>query len=138
MVYTSLDHAEHNESTCDFLATATDKHNDWIITTAFYSSMHYLRHKVFPLEIIKSTGKITVSSFEEYCTEKGIYGQKHKVMRKLIEDNCDLSIASTYNQMLDLSFTARYNKYKYGKKIARLAQKRLNAIKGYSVKKVNS
>lgn len=135
MAYSSLDHAKHNEKTCNFLATDRDKHNDWIITTAFYSSMHYLRHKIFPLEINKSSEKIVVNSFEEYCTEKGIYGQKHKVMRNLIEDNCDLGIASTYNQMLDLSFTARYNKYKYGKKIARLAQKRLISIKGYSLSK---
>ena len=56
-------------------------------------------------------------------------------MRKLIEEKCDVSIASTYNQMLDISFSARYNRYKYGNKIAKLAQKRLNAIKNYSLKK---
>ena len=36
--------------------------------------------------------------------------------------------------MLDISFTAHYNKYKFGSKIASLAQKRLNAIKNYSIK----
>lgn len=127
MSYTSLRHAQHNENTCNYLAVDKNMHNDWVITTAFYASLHYLRHKIF-------LGKIDAVSFEDYCTKENIYGKKHKVMRNLVEENCSDDIAAVYNQMLDISFTARYSNYKYGNKIARLAQKRLVAIKNYSVK----
>ncbi len=126
-MYTSLQHAQHNEETCSYLAKDGHKHNDWVITTAFYASMHYLRHNIFP-------NKVAAFSFEEYCTKENIYGQKHKVMRKLVEQNCEDAIAATYNQMLDISFTARYSNYKYSNKISKLAQKRLIAIRNYSVK----
>ncbi len=127
MTYTSLQHAKHNENTCNYLAKNRNSHNDWVITTAFYASLHYLRHSLFP-------AKIAASSFEEYCTTENIYGQKHKVMRKLVERNCEGSIAAAYNQMLDISFTARYSKYQYSDKIANLAQKRLIAIRNYAMK----
>lgn len=127
MMYTSLSHAQHNETTCNYLAKDKDQHNDWVITTAFYASMHYLRHILFPT-------KVAASSFEDYCTKENLYGQKHKVMRKLVEANCDDSISATYNQMLDISFTARYSSYKYNSKIAKLAQKRLIAIRNYATK----
>ena len=126
MNYTSLKHAEHNENTCNYLASDKNMHNDWVITTAFYAALHYLRHKIFP-------SIINVATFEDYCTQESIYGKKHKVMRNLVEDNCSDDIAAAYNQMLDISFTARYSKYKYGSKIAKLAQKRLISIKNYSI-----
>jgi len=102
MNYTSLQHAEHNENTCNYLASDRNKHNDWVITTAFYASLHYLRHKIFP-------SIINVATFEDYCTQESIYGKKHKVMHNLVEDNCTDDIAAAYNQMLDISFTARYS-----------------------------
>lgn len=130
MGYSSLDHAKHNESTCNYLAKA-NKHDDWVITTAFYSAMHYLRHKLFPLTIQQGRKKTTLASFEDYCTHQNLHGKKHKVMRTLVEENCDSSIAATYNQMLDISWTARYSKYRFSKKISSLAQKRLVAIRNY-------
>ena len=125
MTYTSLQHAQHNETTCDYLAKDKNQHNDWVITTAFYASLHYLRHKIFPTEV-------SANSFEDYCKKENIYSQKHKIMRKLVEENCEDAIAAAYNQMLDISFTARYSNYKYSNKIAKLAQKRLVAIRNYA------
>lgn len=49
--YTNLDHATHNEEVCSHLDDNT-KYSDWIITTAFYSAMHFMKHKIFPLKII--------------------------------------------------------------------------------------
>ncbi|HCA42575.1 MAG TPA: hypothetical protein DEP28_04900, partial [Bacteroidetes bacterium] len=44
----SLDHAEHNEKACQLLFK-TNEFNDWVVTTAFYSSLHSVSFKLFPL-----------------------------------------------------------------------------------------
>ena len=41
-------HAIHNEEVCDFLLTSK-KFNDWVVTTAFYSSLHFVQFELFPL-----------------------------------------------------------------------------------------
>lgn len=131
-VYNSLQHAEHNKKVCFALSDMKANYDDWVITTAFYSAIHFLRHKIFPLQFVNNEGNsITVDNFEQYCIRKGEYSKKHSLMRKIIEDNCPADIAAAYNQMLDASWTARYNQYKFSNKISRLSQKRLNAISNY-------
>lgn len=129
--YNSLCHAEHNAKICRHLFDG-EEFTDWVITTAFYSSMHYLRHKIFPLEIIKDGRKITVNDFEEYCIESNIKGKRHSEMRKLVENQCEGRVSSKYNQMLDLSWTARYSKYRFSRKAAETAMKRLGEIEQYA------
>lgn len=133
MSYNNLDHAIHNEATCNYLSQKND-HNDWVITTAFYAALHFSRHKLFPKKIVINGNKTTASNFENYCNLKNIYKNKHKELRELIENDFPEDIASAYNQLMDNCFTARYSRYKYSNKISRLSQKRLNAIKNYCVK----
>jgi hypothetical protein len=129
--YSSLKHASHNEKVCMFLST--DEFNDWVITTAFYSSLHYLRHKIFPLSISKEK---TYPSFDIYynCLPISKKNGKHAAMRLLVEEECPEDISTAYNRLMDTCFTARYNKYKYSNKIAKSAKKWLNPIKAYSLK----
>lgn len=42
-----LNHAKHNYEVCFFLYEKT-KYNDWIITTAYYSAIHFVYYKLFP------------------------------------------------------------------------------------------
>ena len=42
-----LDHGRHNKDVCDHLEDITD-YRDWIVTTAFYSAVHYLESHIFP------------------------------------------------------------------------------------------
>lgn len=37
----SKEHEQHNEELCDFLI-ADGKFTDWIVTTSFYSALHYV------------------------------------------------------------------------------------------------
>jgi hypothetical protein len=55
-------HALHNEEACDYLF-ADEKFNDWVVTTAFYSALHFAHHELFPgnYEGTHHTG------FDEYC-----------------------------------------------------------------------
>lgn len=133
MKYSNLEHAKHNECACDYLFKERG-FEDWVITTAFYSALHYCRHKLFPMEVAINDKKETARNFEDYCRLNNIFKNKHSILRRLIEDLLPVYIAATYNQLMDTCFTARYVKYKHSIKVARLAQKRLNAIKLYCVK----
>ncbi|MBE9492093.1 MAG: hypothetical protein IMY70_04350 [Bacteroidetes bacterium] len=130
MSYSNLDHANHNESTCYYLSKKNE-HNDWVITTAFYAALHFCRHKLFPKRL-QIDGSIRIAdTFEKYCELKGIYKNKHKELRALIESDFPEDIASAYNQLMDNCFTARYSRYRFSNKISRLSQRRLKAIKNY-------
>ncbi|TNF50613.1 MAG: hypothetical protein EP305_00015 [Bacteroidetes bacterium] len=133
MEYNSIDHAVHNESVCQDLAKNPD-YKDWVITTAFYSSLHYLRHAIFPLKFNSSKRgmKVTATSFNTYCLIEGHEGKKHSVFKKLVDSECPNEIGVAYHRLLDASYTARYNQYKFSDKIANKAMGRLTAIKNYS------
>jgi len=43
------EHGKHNKDVCDKLNLQDELEcNDWVVTTAFYSSIHYLDHILFP------------------------------------------------------------------------------------------
>ncbi len=131
--YSTLDHAKHNEDVCTHLAENT-KYSDWIITTAFYSAMHYMRYNLFPLTTKKNGVDVKANDFDHYCLVMDQVGRKHNVLRKLVEEKAPSDIAAAYNQMLDSSWTARYSRYKFSEKVAKLAKKRLTAIKNHALR----
>tara|TARA_R110002050_G_scaffold33007_2_gene84475 strand:- start:66649 stop:67050 length:402 start_codon:yes stop_codon:yes gene_type:complete len=132
MAYTSLKHAEHNKEVCEHLQI-DNKYTDWVITTAFYASLHFMRHKLFPRTLLVKGKSITINTFHEYCDTSGQTSKKHGVLRKLIESECDSSIAAQYNQLMDLSFTARYSNYQKKPRIGNLAQRRMMTIREYAI-----
>ena len=123
----SLNHAVHNEKVCKYL-NKKPEHADWVITTAFYSALHFLRHKIFPLEITDNGKKIKVSDFDNYCLIKQIYKGKHGAFSDLIEEKAP-ELSDHYNQLKDLSWTARYNCYEYDRDFSNLALNKLDIIK---------
>ena len=128
----SLDHAQHNERVCNYLDKKAE-YGDWVITTAFYSALHYLRHKIFPLRFKKEEKQITVKEFESFCTIKAITHGKHAAFSRLVEEKAR-NVADDYNQLKDISWTARYHDYNYDRAISKLAKKRLNNIKTFCLR----
>jgi hypothetical protein len=124
--YSSIDHALNNERIFEHLLQLND-FNDWVITTAFYASIHFLRHKIFPLSI----GDNTYDTINEFCRAKRIRRFNHKVMRELVEAHTSSEISAVYNYMLDMSYTARYSKYRFSSEAAQTAKRRLTKIKAY-------
>jgi hypothetical protein len=138
----SLDHATHNEKVCTFLDGADPAFKDWVITTSFYSALHYLRERVFPFNLIVAGNKIKIDNFEYYhsvCSmAKGKKSMgRHERFRELVSQKCDKGISSYYDRLLELSFTARYTDYNYPKEISDDALLKLNEIKTYCIKKKN-
>lgn len=56
-----LAHAGHNEQVCKHLCSKPS-YSDWVITTAFYSAIHYVRHLMLPVIV---NGK-SYSDFEHF------------------------------------------------------------------------
>ncbi|MBD3330273.1 hypothetical protein GF354_01950 [Candidatus Peregrinibacteria bacterium] len=129
---TSLDHAEHNEKACKYLNRKPD-FLDWVITTAFYSALHFINHKIFPYKVKVNGKMIIIKDFATYCNNyKKDTTRKHHQLSALVEEKCP-EIADDYNQLKDISWTARYSRYQYDRDISDLAVKRLGAVKKYCV-----
>ncbi len=100
-------HAEHNKKLCQKLLE--DKNfNDWVVTTAFYSAIHFTQHQIFPLEV----GEDEFESLSAYYNslDPKTRKSKHEEQYKLIKNHIK-SIHAHYKLLMDASSTARYNSY---------------------------
>jgi hypothetical protein len=129
----NLEYAEHNWKTCKFLDKKPE-FSDWVITTAFYSALHYVRYKIFPFKVIVSGKDVEIKDFEK-CFR--VYNpsnlNKHKLLSQLVEERLS-EIAVDYNRLKDMSWTARYHNYKFSREISNDAKKRLQSIKAFCSK----
>lgn len=118
-------HAERNQQVCDFLSE-NSKYHDWVVTTAFYSALHFVQHQIFPL----LRDGITYKSFDDYYTRalKGKKPSKHKATITLVSQELP-EIGSHYQFLYDNSWTARYRSYNIAEAIANLCRKKLEVIK---------
>ncbi len=122
-------HAIHNEEACNFLLTSK-KFNDWVVTTAFYSSLHYVQYELFPL----------TDNGQKYTDFNVYYGKvlqrknkklsKHSATIELVKTN--LSACSSYYRWLhDACMSARYNNYNVSESKAKTANDYLVELKKY-------
>jgi len=62
-----LDHALHNEKVFNHLLINKD-FTDWIVTTAFYSALHFADSKIFPINYNNGKGiKFQIENMESYA-----------------------------------------------------------------------
>ena len=123
----SKTHAIHNEKACDFLLSSGE-FNDWVVTTAFYSALHYVCNELFPLE----HRNMTFDNFERYYREKFINTKKtqpkHSVIISLVRYNLPLC-NKYYRSLHDHCMKARYANYKVSNDLAVKARKDLERLK---------
>ncbi len=118
------EHGQHNHVVCSKLQVTTDiSCNDWIVTTAFYSAIHFLDHIIFPMEY-------NGNKFDNI-------NEAHKVLRKhskhqtrefLVNEKLR-SQAANYSFLMSQCWDARYNNYDVNAAISNLAVKKLNDIR---------
>ncbi|HEY9005288.1 hypothetical protein [Ohtaekwangia sp.] len=123
-------HAEHNEELCDFLLE-TKKYNDWVVTTAFYAALNFVKFEMFPLNL-PGIGKF--EDFESYLKKSGKGGEKHEILKQLVHKN--MKCGGAYRWLLENCMTARYNEYVVSEQNAKHAKKMLAAVKSHC-KKLN-
>lgn len=121
---TKLDHAEHNFELCEKLLNE-EKYFDWVITTAFYSSIHFIDEKVFDFEY----NNHIYESIEQAHRSSLLKGaSRHQTRRNIVEislRNC----LNDYNELDKACRSARYTNYKVSKRKANDMFDRLKNIK---------
>lgn len=122
-------HAIHNEEVCDFLL-ASDKFNDWVVTTAFYSALHFVQHEIFPL----TEGGQVYTDLNEYygkvLKKKNQNFTKHFATIQLV--NSKLPKCSPFYRWLhDACMTARYTNYEVSSSKAKQARNYLSLLRSH-------
>jgi hypothetical protein len=126
-----LEHAQHNNDALKYLGKSP-KFLDWVITMCFYTSLHILQYKIFPLKVKASnSGSYTIKTFEEYCSHfREIENSKHDKLSDLAYNYC-ADIGAQYNSLKDLCWTARYRDYTTDRDLSNLAKDYKNQIFEY-------
>lgn len=127
-----LPHALHNEQLCSHLSVVGG-YNDWVVTTAFYSALHYVQSRMFPMTVTNPyTGTaITLDNFPAYYgLFKSVHNRsKHAVTLMLVANKLPATY-NAYKRLYDACMSARYNNYQVSAAMAALAQKSLLVVKG--------
>lgn len=132
------DHADHNKKLCDLLLKGEpngankNKFNDWVVTTAFYSSLHFVEHHIFPLE----HGDAEYNSFAEFYNSRGEHerSSQHRERLKLVRKYMP-TIKDHYGMLMDLCGNARYKCYKVSEEKAKKARLYLTLIEAAITRK---
>lgn len=126
------EHAERNEQLNDKLI-AENIYKDWIVTTAFYSAIHFVEHKIF------STSKIwhgqNVKNLEEaHSAIPSIHRRSRHETRGALVKTYLSQVSVQYDFLRKQSQIARYIDYKVSNSLAIQAKGCLNKIKEESLK----
>jgi hypothetical protein len=128
----NLRHARHNKETCEFLRNnGSGKHNDWIITTAFYSALHYVNAELFPnsYECPRTGNMKTFHDFNSLYKLITDNSNKHRYLQFLVEEFIsDENIIDAFRTLKDNCWTARYKKYQMDNDITELCYSCLEEI----------
>lgn len=126
----SLNHAKHNESVCNYLGKK-EEFSDWVITTSFYSALHYVRYLMFPLVM---EGK-KYEDFEVYFCENKSFGiGRHGFQQRYVITHYP-EISFEYGRLLEMSSKARYSNCVYTREQSKQAKDYLAAVKNFTLSK---
>ncbi|NLW30304.1 MAG: hypothetical protein GXY77_02480 [Fibrobacter sp.] len=109
-----IKHANHNKEACEHIGTV-QKYPDWMITTAFYSALHFIDSKIFPTDIECNNKKIKCSSIDNYFAilkrRSADIPPKHVIRKQLACKQMNSDISSRFERLSNASSTARYSNY---------------------------
>ena len=117
-------HGKHNKDVCDVLHLKSALEcNDWVITTAFYSAIHYFDHLLFPY--LHKDG----TTFNDINEAHRIINQvnKHETRGILIQTKIPAK-GGDYTFLKEECYNARYGNWMVNDIIAKKAVSKLEAI----------
>jgi hypothetical protein len=130
----NIEHADHNREVYLYLVNKPE-FCDWIITTAFYSAVHYVRSIMLPCEPATKKGKIVINDFESMFNHfrKESEG-RHGFQLNWIRDHYP-EIRVHYRRLHELSNEARYINYQLSPAILPEIEIHLETIHSYCISK---
>ena len=126
-----LEQAEHNQSACLKL-DAIGGFTDWVVTTAFYSAVHFIQYKLFPLTDHDGTKVVLYQTFIEFNDAINPHNSqsRHTVMLRLVKNHAK-NVEPEYRTLYDNCLSARHSDYRIPTDIATSSKENLAAIKSY-------
>jgi hypothetical protein len=126
-------HGEHNEQACEYLMKESNgSFKDWVITTAFYSSLHFVSSKLFPFDMPAIEGKTTkienIDQYYSYTKAQSKNISKHELLLELVDKRLDKAY-NFYDWLLSTATTARYSHYQHPPEVANRAVTYMKNIK---------
>lgn len=131
----SQKHAEHNKKACEFLKDSK-LFNDWVITTAYYSALHFMQSELFPgtYENPRNGKMKSYDNFDKYHRDSTDIS-KHGLLLQLVEENVDTDeVIDGFTSLKELCWTARYSNYTFSEEIANECFENLERIAEYCEK----
>ncbi|MCD8406929.1 hypothetical protein LNI96_03240 [Tenacibaculum dicentrarchi] len=96
---------------------------DWVVTTSFYSSIHFIENNLLPTTIKGKTCSELFDVKKVYKTDN-----LHQTREFLCQEKLTFDTAIKYKWLSDNSKNARYTSYKISKSVAEKALKNLELI----------
>ena len=125
----SFAHGEHNEKACNLLAL-NQEFPDWVITTAFYASLHFVTSKIFPFTYTVNTGTtlefVDIAAWQKFKNYSS--NKRHELIKDLVGVHCN-KVASEYEWLLSSSWNARYHSHAHPPEIVNRANDYMKKIK---------
>ncbi len=121
-------HGGHNKSLCDNLYTA-QTHNDWVITTAFYSCIHYIDHLLFPLSHHGSLFN-SIEQANNYLGTPSRHVARKRLVQLYLADQLD-----NYNYLDKSCRNARYIDYQVNAAKSEIAKTKAELLIQYCLAK---
>jgi len=127
----NINHAKHNEQVCNYL-NKKPEFSDWIITTAFYAALHYVRHKIIPYVHTDLSGnQKKYDDFETlFDNFKKEQEGRHGFQKRFVEEHLP-KIRYQYQRLHELCQNARYYNYQYTRHDSEKAREYLKIIKDF-------
>ncbi len=125
-------HAIHNEKACDYLLLSNN-FNDWVVTTAFYSALHYVQHELFPLKQQNTVYKDFNTLFYRVLKRNNSALNKHYATIRLVAQYLP-TCNSHYRWLHDACKNARYSNYRVSERKAHTARAKLDQLKNHLAK----
>jgi len=99
------------------------KYYDWVVTTAFYSAIHYIEGKILPAKI-NNRQCANIFEVKDALSVDG----RHQARSRLTHQCSNYKIAAAYDWLDEQSRNSRYKTYKVNKNSADKAVYYLNNI----------
>jgi hypothetical protein len=112
-----------NKNLCEKLQKENE-YFDWVVTVAFYSSIHFLEDKCLPTTV----NNLHCKNINEVKGALKIRYGRHAARRHLISQKTNYNISSFYNWLDDQSRNSRYTTYLVNKSKGEKAIEYLNKI----------
>lgn len=116
------EHGQRNKTLSDMLLDGK-VYYDWVITTAFYSAIHFVEDKILPCKVRNIPCK-NINDVKQAYRMNG----RHSSRERLVNDNLSLPTAIKYKWLDDKSRYSRYTTFKVTPTEANKAKEYLQAI----------